>query len=60
MKKFIIVVDGKESTKYTYNLWETFQYEDGTVSEDCRVAESDCLEEFLKDLKSKIGATDEA
>ena len=57
MKKFIIVVDGKVGTRYTYNLWEVFYYDDGSVSENNRVLHGDNLDEFIKVLKEKIEAS---
>lgn len=55
MQKLIIVIDGKESTKYKYNLWRCFEYEDGSISQDSRVLYTDSLKEFLKDLEEFIG-----
>ena len=45
--KYIVVIDGVASTRHKYNVWSVFEYEDGTMSQDTRIFESDILEEFL-------------
>jgi hypothetical protein len=42
--KFIIEIDGE--TKYTYNVWDCFEYEDGSISPDTRLLGTDKVEEF--------------
>ena len=44
--QYIIEIDGEISTKYIYNVWSVFEYEDGTVSQDCRLCATDKVEEF--------------
>ena len=44
--KYIIEIDGVKSTRYKYNIWSTFQNEDGSVSQDIREFETDSIEEF--------------
>jgi hypothetical protein len=51
--KYIIVIDGVESTRYKYNVWTTHKYEEGNVSEDTRIFCSDNLHEFV-DFMAKI------
>ena len=46
--KYIIVIDGVESTRYKYNVWSVFEYDDGSVSQDTRIFESDDATEFVK------------
>ena len=58
MKKLILVIDGVESTRYKYNLWEAHQYEDGALSEDHRVVHRDDLDIFLKELTEYIRSVD--
>jgi hypothetical protein len=50
VKKYIIVVDGVVSTRYKYNLWETYVYEDGAVSENARVIHCDELASFIAQI----------
>lgn len=45
--KYIIVIDGIKSTKYTYNVWSTIIFEDGAVAQDTRIFESDKEEDFI-------------
>lgn len=52
-QKYILVVDG-EQTRYKYNLYRTFEHEDGTVAPDSRAAEGDSLPEFLVDLQKVV------
>lgn len=42
-----MVLVNDESSRYKYNVWEVFQYEDGSVSKDARIFESDDAEEFV-------------
>jgi hypothetical protein len=63
MMKYIIEIDGVESTKYKYNIWSVVEYEDNAVSKDIRVFESDSLSHFLDFMKeiseSKLLSGDE-
>jgi len=45
--KYIIEIDGVHSTKYTYNVWDTFIYDDEAVGKDTRIFASDDKNEFL-------------
>lgn len=53
-KRYVIVVDGVESTRYNYNLWESNLLDDGTVEMDARVAENDNLQQFMQDVAKII------
>lgn len=53
-KKYMIVVDGEQSTKYKYNLWEVHEYADNTVSEDRRKVESDSLDDFVNKVSELL------
>jgi hypothetical protein len=47
--KYVIVIDGVESTRYTYNVWSVAaEYEDGTIAPDCREFASDDKDEFIR------------
>jgi hypothetical protein len=63
MMKYIIEIDGVESTKYKYNIWSVVEYEDNAVLKDIRVFESDNLSHFLDFMKeiseSKLFSGDE-
>lgn len=53
--KYIIVIDGALSTRYKYNVWSCFEYEDGSVSQDTRIFESDKKDQFLDFLSNLKG-----
>jgi len=50
--KYIVVVDGKKSTRYIYNVYSVFEYEDGSMSPDTRIFESDDQGEFVEFIAS--------
>ena len=50
MKHIIEIND--DSARYAYNVWTTFDYNDGTVSKDTQIFESDDRDEFLDFLKN--------
>lgn len=45
--KYIIIIDGIERVRYRYNVYESHEYDDGSVSEDCRIFCSDRHDEFV-------------
>jgi hypothetical protein len=45
--KYVINIDN-QSSRYTYNVWSVFEYEDGSLSQDCREFASDDKDEFIK------------
>lgn len=45
--KYIIEIDGINSTRYTYNVWSVFEDDDGSISQDERVFASDNRDEFI-------------
>jgi hypothetical protein len=51
--KFLIDVnnDGK---KYNFNFYSVHEYEDGAVSEDTRLIESDDFADFVRKLNNKL------
>jgi len=53
--KYIIEIDGVKSTRYKYNVWTVFEYEDRTVGQNARIFCSDDLGEFLEFIKSVKG-----
>ena len=50
--KYIIDIDGINSTRHTYNVWTVFEYEDMSVAKDTRVFSSDSHDEFLAFMKT--------
>jgi hypothetical protein len=51
--KYIIDLNN-EGKKYAFNLYVVHEYEDGAVSEDARVIESDNIDEFISKLNRKL------
>lgn len=49
--KFIVEIDGVESTRHKYNVWTVFEYEDLAMGKNVRVFSSDSLDEFLEFMK---------
>ena len=49
--KYIVEIDGKLSTRYTYNVWSVVEFEDRAMSQNIRIFCSDDLTKFLDFLK---------
>ena len=45
--KYIVDIDGVESTRHTYNVWSVLEYDDGSVAKDTRIFETDDHEKFI-------------
>ena len=58
--KYIIVIDGKITTRYIYNVWSVFEYEDRSVSQDTRIFESDNVAEFIEFMSHLANAEHDA
>jgi hypothetical protein len=46
--KVIVVIDGVKSTRSKYNVWSAFEHDDGTISQDTRIFNSDDKNEFIE------------
>ena len=49
--KYIIEIDGINSTRYTYNVWSVFKGDDG-IFQDERVFASDDKDDFINFISS--------
>jgi hypothetical protein len=49
--KYILEIDGVDSTKYRYNLWEVVEFYDGTAAKNNRIFATDNLVDLYKELE---------